>query len=130
MNRLLELIHRVFGNMANTKQSYYVAISTGVNYKFSGTKTIYTAALAALLGIATTAAETAKVFSGPASNFGVTRIRVKYIKSGSGDTAIYAVGTVLCAPSKLEEALSGLRTQTYKGKNIVDAYLARRRIYI
>lgn len=116
--------------MANTKQAYYVAISNGVNYKFSGTKTIYTSAVATLLGIATTASESAKVFTGPATNFGVTRIRVKYIKSGTGDTAVYAVGTVLCAPSKLEEALSGLRTQTYKGKNIVDAYLARRRIFV
>jgi hypothetical protein len=116
--------------MANTKQSYYVSIATGVNYKFSGTKTIYTSAVATLLGIATTASENAKVFTGPATSFGVIRIRVKYIKSGTGDTAVYATGTVLCSPSKLEEALAGLRSQTYKGKNITDAYLARRRIYV
>jgi hypothetical protein len=116
--------------MANTKQAYYVSVGTGINYKFSGTKAIYTAAVAALLGISATATESAKVFTGPATNFGVVRIRVKYIKSGTGDAAVYAVGTVLCAPTKLEEALAGLRAQTYKGKNIVDAYLARRRIYV
>lgn len=116
--------------MANTKQSYFVALGTGINYKFSGTKTIYTSAVATLLGIASTATENAKVFTGPATNFGVIRIRVKYLASGSGDTAVYKIGTVLCAPAKLEEALSGLRNQTYKGKNITDAYLARRRIYV
>lgn len=116
--------------MANTKKSYYISLGTGVAFKFSGTKTIYTADVNTLTGIVATAPENAKIFSGAASNYGISKIRVRYIKSGTGDTAILATGTILVAPAKLEDALAGLAGKTYKGKNITEAYLARRRIYV
>lgn len=118
--------------MANTRQSYYITIGTGIAFKFSGTKTIYTTAVCTLLGISATAPANAKVFTGSASTFGVSKIRVKYVKTGTAgsDTAVYATGNVLVAPAKLEEALAGLSGQNYKGKDITEAYLARRRIFV
>ena len=116
--------------MANTKQSYYIPVGTGVDFKFSGTKAIYTAELQALLGITATLATGSKAFGGAATNYGISRIRVRYIKSGTGDSAVLATGTVLVAPVKLEDALKGLTAQKYKGKTITEAYIARRRVYV
>ncbi|MEH1940090.1 MAG: hypothetical protein V7L01_07725 [Nostoc sp.] len=118
--------------MANLKQAYYISLGTGVAFKFSGTKTIYTDPVCTLLGIVKTPPANAKVFSGSASTFGVSKVRVKYIKTGTiaADTAVFATGNFLVAPAKLEDAVSGLSGQNYKGKDITEAYLARKRIFI
>ncbi|MEH2278917.1 MAG: hypothetical protein V7K40_30050 [Nostoc sp.] len=118
--------------MANTRQTYYISIGTGIAFKFSGTKTIYTTPVCTLLGISTTAPANAKIFSGSASTYGISKVRVKYVKTGTAgsDTAVYATGNVLVAPAKLEDALAGLAGQNYKGKDITEAYLARRRIFV
>jgi hypothetical protein len=116
----------------NTKKPYYIAFGTSSAFKFSGTKTIYTAEVIALLGIVAASPANSKVFTGAATNFGISRVRVRYIKSGTiaTDDVKYGVGTVLVAPAKLEEALTKLPTVKYKGKDITEAYLARRRIYL
>lgn len=116
----------------NTKKSYYISFGTTSAFKFSGTKTIYTTEVIALVGIVATVPANSKVFAGNATNFGISRVRVKYIKSGTvaADDVKYGVGTILVAPAKLEEALTKLSTVKYKGKDITDAYLARRRIYL
>lgn len=116
--------------MANTKETLFVPIGTGVVWKFSGTKTIYTAALQTLLGISNTQPANTKVLSGNRSSFGIPQVRVRYEKTGTGETAVLATGNFICASSKLEEALAGLAAQTYKGKNITEAYLARKRIFV
>ncbi|MEH2070283.1 MAG: hypothetical protein V7K47_19355 [Nostoc sp.] len=118
--------------MANLKQAYYISLGTGIAFKFSGTKTIYTDAICTLLGILKTPPANAKVFSGSAATFGVSKVRVKYIKSGTiqADNAVFATGNLLVAPAKLEDALAGLSGQNYKGKDITEAYLARKRIFV
>lgn len=116
----------------NTKKPFYIAFGTTSAFKFSGTKTIYTSEVTTLVGIAGTVPPDSKVFTGAATNFGISRVRVRYVKSGTvaADNAKYGVGTILVAPSKLEEALAKLPTVKYKGKDITEAYLARRRVYI
>jgi hypothetical protein len=59
---------------------------------------------------------------------GIARIRVRYKVTGNKTK----IGTVICTPGKMEEALgeNGLTKQKYKNQEITEAYLPRRRVYV
>lgn len=115
--------------MTRQKKTYYIPLGTGVAYKFSARGDIYDS-LKSTLGVLDSAPANSRILQGAATTYGLPRISVKYIKSGTDDTAVFQTGTLLCAFNKLEESLQTLPAGQYRGKDIVEAYIRRRRIFI
>lgn len=112
------------------RKRYGVPVGSGVWVAFSAPADIYDS-LATLLGLTNLGDSNAEPPQGtqlrvPVSSIPTAgRISVTYLVG-----AVRKTGRVYCAPGRIEEALAGLRQQTYRGNNIVEARIARRRVLV
>ena len=114
------------------KKKYFIKLSNSLYHRFSGYADIYDT-LKGELGIVDAAPEAANVQTGSVSqNSRIAKLQVSYQDGTEAGTnePIIKQGGVFCAPDKIEDALQQLRTNTYKGKNIVDTGFRRRRILV
>jgi len=113
------------------KKRYGIRLPGNNVVVFSGYGDIYSS-LNSLLGLTDldTAPATGTRINAPVSSVpGIARIRVRY--GGTANTKP-KIGTVICAPNFVEDALSangGLTTKQY-GQDIQKAYLPRRRVFV
>ena len=114
--------------MVRTRKSYGIPLGTGALAVFRSYDDIYDT-LKDDLGLVLAEGEAIqgkKIIRTALGRIGgLARINVRY----QATTTKTTTGSVVCISSKLEEALQGLPTKTYRGKNILAAYLPRKVYY-
>lgn len=108
------------------RKRYGIALGTDTIAVFMGKSEIYDA-LKADLGLIDAegeAIQSKKIIQTAVSNIpNLSRIAVAYQRT----TTKVGVGRIICATSKLEEAITGLSSKTYNSKGIIKAYIPKRR---
>lgn len=115
--------------MVATRKRYGVALGTDTIAAFSGRANIYDS-LKTELGLVDAEGEAAQsktiIRTAVSKIPALSRIAVTYQRTA---TAV-ATGRIICATSKLEEALSTLPSKTYNSKSIIRAYIPRRQFFV
>ena len=107
-----------------------MAIASGAVVKFRGKATIYDSLLGEL-GVLADPPGKSVILEGALTNFGISKIRVTYLKSGTDDTNhVYQTATLPVSTAKISTALADLVGKKYQTFTITEARVARRRIFI